>query len=122
MPGCPIDCDDSKVCTADSCDAKKGCGYSNNKAACNDNNGCTTGDGEHGLWRAPAITGAQSVVLSLWPVDDEAMRALMQRFYAAWKSGQSRAGALRTAQAAMRAEARWQHRYFWEAFVSSGAE
>ncbi|MBM4345055.1 MAG: CHAT domain-containing protein [Deltaproteobacteria bacterium] len=78
------------------------------------------GDGVHGLRRALTIAGAQSVVLSLWAVDDLATRALMQAFYRAWKGGQPRAQALRTAQAAVRAEARWRHPFFWAAFVGSG--
>ncbi len=91
-------------------------------SACNTGMGeVRGGDGVHGLRRALAIAGAQSVVLSLWPVDDQATRALMEAFYRAWKGGQPKAEALRTAQAVVRANPKWQHPFYWAAFVGSGA-
>ena len=42
--GMPLNCDDSNVCTTDSCDAVTGCGHDNNSAACDDGNACTTSD------------------------------------------------------------------------------
>lgn len=43
-PGMAKECDDSTVCTTDSCDAVNGCAYSNNAAPCNDGNICTEFD------------------------------------------------------------------------------
>lgn len=40
--GTPLNCDDGKSCTADSCDAVKGCQNTPHNDACNDNNLCTT--------------------------------------------------------------------------------
>ena len=38
------DCDDKNVCTADSCDPKKGCQHAANKAGCNDGDVCSKSD------------------------------------------------------------------------------
>jgi alpha-tubulin suppressor-like RCC1 family protein len=37
-------CNDGNPCTTDSCDPAKGCVFANNTAACDDLNGCTSGD------------------------------------------------------------------------------
>ncbi len=42
--GDKIGCDDSNLCTEDSCDGKKGCVYTPTSKACNDGDACTTGD------------------------------------------------------------------------------
>ena len=67
---------------------------------------CETGLGEEaggegllGLQRAFQVAGAKSVVASLWEVDDEATRALMERFYEnLWKRKLPKLDALREAQ------------------------
>lgn len=54
------------------------------------------------LWRgAGAMAGAESVVLPLWPVNDEAARTLLGGLYARLKQGEFRVQALRNAQLAM---------------------
>ncbi|MFC1708351.1 CHAT domain-containing protein, partial [Planctomycetota bacterium] len=65
----------------------------------------TAGEGVIGLVRAFKSAGARSVVASLWPVDDEATRRLMEKLYAgAFRKGARRppAIALRMAAAALR--------------------
>lgn len=42
--GPPASCDDSNVCTDDSCNPGTGCVHTNNTAACDDGSACTTGD------------------------------------------------------------------------------
>ncbi len=42
--GAPLACSDGNPCTDDSCDAAKGCVFTNNTANCDDKNGCTGGD------------------------------------------------------------------------------
>lgn len=60
------------------------------------------GEGALGLQRAFQIAGAQSVVASLWQVDDDATQALMTEFYRnLWERKLGRLEALRQAQLAM---------------------
>ncbi len=87
-------------------------------------------DGILGLTRTFLIAGAPRVLCSLWPVDDEASRALMIRFYELWNpqegTGSSAAAALKQAQAHVRdhvdakGERPWAHPYYWAAWVLWG--
>jgi MYXO-CTERM domain-containing protein len=79
-----------------------------------------TGDGVHGLRRALALAGAETVVMSLWKVDDDATRALMTRYYAGLAKGGGRADALRDAALATMAEPGHAHPYYWASFIASG--
>ncbi|MEO1524242.1 MAG: CHAT domain-containing tetratricopeptide repeat protein [Planctomycetota bacterium] len=57
------------------------------------------GEGLTGLHRAFHVAGAQSVIASLWKVDDAATQELMRRFYTnRWIERQSKLDALRNAQ------------------------
>jgi CHAT domain-containing protein len=61
--------------------------------------GSAGGEGLLGLQRAFQIAGARSVLASLWKVDDEATRQLMERFYAKlWQKRLPPLEALRQAQ------------------------
>lgn len=92
-------------------------------SACNTGVGdLRAGDGVQGLRRALAIAGAQTVVMSLWSVDDAATGALMSEFYTQWQAGKTRSAALRAAQENVRKQPAWAHPYFWAAFVAAGAE
>lgn len=92
-------------------------------SACNTGLGdLRSGDGVQGLRRALVIAGAQSVLMSLWSVDDAATAELMKTFYEHWKNGETRAVALQSAQRAVRSRPEWQHPYYWAAFVEAGAE
>lgn len=57
-----------------------------------------TGEGVYGLRRAFVLAGARNLVMSLWPVDDEETRNLMEQFYRAYGEGMSAPEALRQAQ------------------------
>jgi len=46
--GPPLDCNDSNVCTNDSCNPASGCVHTNNTAACIDGSACTTNDACNG--------------------------------------------------------------------------
>jgi CHAT domain-containing protein len=97
--------------------------------------GCETGlavigggDELLGLGRGFLYAGARSLLMSLWRVEDASTAHLMERFYQGLLAGQSRAGALRSAQQALLADARagkgraaWQHPYFWAPFRLLGA-
>jgi CHAT domain-containing protein len=82
-------------------------------------------EGLDGLTRAFMFAGAPRVLCSLWPVDDEATKTLMVRFYELWSppdgsEGIGAAAALRQAQAHVRAHEKWAHPYYWAAWVLWG--
>jgi hypothetical protein len=90
---------------------------------------CDTGRGRHaagegflGLARAFTVAGPRRVLVSLWPVDDEATRALMARLYQEWRTnGRPLDAALRAAQDHVRtARSAWAHPYYWGAWVLWG--
>jgi len=94
--------------------------------------GCDTGLGElragegvFGLERAFKVAGARSVMMSLWPVGDEAARAWMRALYRErFVRGQRTAEAVRAASlevlAGRRARHESTHPIHWGAFVASG--
>lgn len=68
-------------------------------SACESGTGAiSAGDEQIGLPRAFLYAGARAVVYSLWRIDDQFTRTLMERFYAELKDGRGRAAALRVAQ------------------------
>ena len=87
--------------------------------------GCETGlalssggDEQLGLGRAFLAAGARSLVMSLWPVEDQATSELMQLFYQRLLLGDSKVQALRNAQChLLRGTSQtYTHPYFWAAF------
>jgi len=76
------------------------------------------GDELLGLARAFLGSGAASLVVSLWLVNDASTAQLMERFYRCLQAGQSKAAALRTAQRALLATE--PHPYYWAPFVLVG--
>ena len=62
----------------------------------------------------------RSVVASLWKVDDEATSLLMKNFYQNLETGMEKVEALRRAQETLSQDARYNHPYFWGAFVLFG--
>lgn len=80
------------------------------------------GDGVYGLRRALVMAGAESQIMSLWQVSDDATRALMTAFYTRLKGGTARSAALRDVQIEMLHSARRAHPYYWASFILSGAD
>jgi tetratricopeptide (TPR) repeat protein len=79
------------------------------------------GEGLVGLTQGFLHVGAQSVVASLWRVDDRATAELMRHFYQAmFQEGLPPAAALRDAKKAMWRDKRWHSPYYWAAFVLQG--
>ena len=76
------------------------------------------GEGVYGLQRALRIAGAQSLLLSLWDVDDEVGRTFMQTFYEQWLSGKSKLEAFRYTQLAIKAK--YPHPFYWAGFILIG--
>ena len=81
-----------------------------------------TGEGVLGLPRAFRQAGAERVVMSLWPVQDDATRAWMVEFYAARAEGVDVATAAHRARRARLADDPTAHPFFWAAFVAIGPE
>ncbi len=83
------------------------------------------GEGVFGLRRAFQIAGAQTVIMSLWSVDDEATRGWMRALYEGrLQRGLDTAGAVRAASLAVleqrRAAGLSTHPFYWAAFVAAG--
>lgn len=87
--------------------------------------GCETGlslssggDEQLGLGRAFLAAGAQTLVMSLWPVEDRMTGEFMKRFYRNLLRGERKVQALRAAQCEflMHPHSRSAHPYFWAAF------
>ena len=79
------------------------------------------GEGLSSLARGFLYAGARRVLVSLWPVDDEATAVLMESFYRGlWAEGLPAAAALRAAQAQVAGQRRWSAPYYWAGFVLQG--
>lgn len=78
-------------------------------------------EGVQGLRRALVLAGAETQVMSLWQVDDEATRDLMTLFYQnLYKKGLGRSEAMRRAQLELLAQPKTRHPYYWASFIVSG--
>ena len=91
-------------------------------SACQTGLGDVMGDGVFGLQRGFKKAGAQSILMSLWSVDDEATHLLMNRFYANLAAHMEKYDALRDAQQYVRRYVTPDGRsfaspYFWAAFI-----
>jgi CHAT domain-containing protein len=71
-------------------------------SACQTGLGEIKGDGVYGLQRGFKMAGAQTIVMSLWKVDDEATRILMTEFYKNYLSGKTKRESLLLAQQTLR--------------------
>lgn len=77
-----------------------------------------SGEGIYGLQRAFFVGGAESVVMSLWKVDDAATKDLMTAFYKEYlKSGDKRASFL---DAQRKIKKKYKDPIYWGAFVMLG--
>jgi CHAT domain-containing protein len=83
------------------------------------------GEGVFGLRRAFQVAGARTVIMSLWPVDDQATRAWMRALYdARFRSALSTADAVHTASVTVLRDRRSKKQstlpVYWAAFVAAG--
>ena len=80
------------------------------------------GDDFVGLTRAFLHAGGESVLATLWEVDDRSTLDLMEGFYRRFNRKKDRAAALQGAQQAMSDEKSFhRHPYYWASFVLVGA-
>jgi CHAT domain-containing protein len=78
------------------------------------------GEGVFGLRRALVLAGAESQLMSLWPVADRGTRELMISYYKDLVNAHGRGEALRRAQLQMLQSRSHRHPYYWASFIQTG--
>ena len=73
-----------------------------------------------GLANGFLIAGAESVLSTLWPIEDAATPAFMAAFYGALSDGESVASAARRGQLALLADPKTADPYYWAPFILTG--
>jgi CHAT domain-containing protein len=76
------------------------------------------GEGVYGLQRSFLVAGAQSIVMSLFKVNDEVTQQLMLEFYKRWQSGESKR--LAFANAKKEIMKKYPSPKFWGSFIMVG--
>jgi CHAT domain-containing protein/Tfp pilus assembly protein PilF len=79
-----------------------------------------TGEGVYGLRRSFIEAGAESLIMSLWPVSDTVTRELMINYYKNLKQGMGRGDALRQVQLEMLKRTERRHPFYWASFIQAG--
>ena len=80
-------------------------------------------EGVYGLQRAFKLAGAETIIMSLWEVDDRATSLLMKTFYEEYLSGKAKDAAFRNAINIVRShkdengDAPFASPYYWAAFI-----
>lgn len=91
-------------------------------SACQTGIGTSREDSPISLNNAFLIGGGNTVVSTLWSIDDAASAALMIQFYKNLKAGLSVSVSLRQAQLSVLSNSKWTAPYFWAAFKSAGIQ
>lgn len=78
------------------------------------------GEGIEGLSRAFFYAGASSVIISLWPVHDQATSQFMERTYSHLRSSNSIMNSLQKTKKEMIASDVLTHPYYWAGFIATG--
>ena len=84
-------------------------------SACQTGLGEITSEGVFGLQRAFKKSGVQTLIMSLWSVQDNVAPLIMQTFYREWLSGKSKHEAFAIAQQTVRAK--HPDPYYWASFI-----
>lgn len=86
-------------------------------SACETGLGDITEDGIEGLQRAFKSAGVETLVMSLWKVDDKATELLMEEFYKLLIKGYSKDDAFQSAKAKVRSKKSYSSPYYWASFI-----
>ncbi len=78
------------------------------------------GEGVYGLRRAFLLAGAESLMMSLWPVSDRSTRDLMIGYYKRLVQNEGRNSALRQVQLQMLRSKSHRHPHYWASFIQTG--
>ncbi len=78
------------------------------------------GQGVYGLRRALTVAGAETVVMSLWKVNDNSTSQLMEEYYRHLLAGKGRGAALREAMRSLRLT--HPHPHYWAPFIAMGRD
>ena len=84
-------------------------------SACGTGLGNPTNDGVYGLQRAFKEAGAQTIIMSLWNVDDNATALMMETFYQELIKTNSKYKAFKIAQKTIREK--YEDPYYWASFI-----
>ena len=84
-------------------------------SACETALGDISSDGVYGLQRAFKMAGVETIIMSLWEVDDKATALFMSFFYEALTSGKKKHEAFVSAQNQLREK--YSDPYYWAAFI-----
>jgi hypothetical protein len=79
-----------------------------------------TGEGVFGLRRAFTAAGAETLVISLWQVDDAATEQFMVEFYRRLTRGEARGEALRQSALTLLRDPARRHPFYWASFIATG--
>lgn len=74
-----------------------------------------SGEGVYGLQRAFQLAGVETIIMSLWKVNDTATQQLMTSFYSEWTKSGDKHAAFKLAQKNLRMQ--YKQPYYWGAFV-----
>ena len=86
-------------------------------SACETGLGDITEDGIEGLQRAFKSAGVETLVMSLWKVDDKATEMLMEEFYKLLLKGYSKDDAFQSAKRKVRSKKSYSSPYYWASFI-----
>jgi CHAT domain-containing protein/Tfp pilus assembly protein PilF len=78
------------------------------------------GDGVYGLRRAFVLAGAESLLMSLWPVSDSWTERQMRSYYRNLKLGKGRGESLRLVQLGILSGNPRLHPFYWANFIHAG--
>lgn len=86
-------------------------------SACQTALGEITGEGVFGLQRGFKKAGARTIIMSLWPVDDNATLLMMTEFYNNLTSGKTKREAFNAAQNVVKKTKGFENPRYWAAFI-----